>query len=366
MISRLVTPDLGRRVSVALAALALAGVGARAVFGSEHRGLPSTAGHAETARAELVNLPLVSARPDAALDLDSLVGRSGQLRVRLLESSEAESYPGVAERFDGDLRRPGFRTLEATSERSAFHFVTLTPWTRKFGGSVNGYSVGWWPAELRRMPENYANPAGFIEVTKENADIPLSTHFTLRDFITHDQKHVWPKYVVLREGLLDKLELVLSALESFGVETRNVSVLSGFRSPQYNARGAGEGMAQSSRHQFGDAADIIIDANRDGRMDDLNGDGRTTFEDLRVLDRAVQLIESRYPELVGGLGLYHAMGPSGPFAHIDVRGSRARWTNSGRGTSPRSAGTVAVNPVAAPSGRCLAEGPMAVLCAGVR
>ena len=34
---------------------------------------------------------------------------------------------------------------------------------------------------------------------------------------------------------------------------------------------------------------------------------------------------ARYPELVGGTGLYAYSGRSGPFAHIDVRGTRARW-----------------------------------------
>jgi len=82
----------------------------------------------------------------------------------------------------------------------------------------------------------------------------------------------------------------------------------------------------------------------------------------------VQLIEKQYPELVGGLGLYHEMGPSGPFAHIDVRGTRARWTNMR--TRRQSTGTVqtaATTPsIAQPSTRCAAQGEMAALCAGVR
>ena len=43
-----------------------------------------------------------------------------------------------------------------------------------------------------------------------------------------------------------------------------------------------------------------------------------------ILD-AVERVEARYPELVGGTGLYAYSGRSGPFAHIDVRGTRARW-----------------------------------------
>jgi hypothetical protein len=49
------------------------------------------------------------------------------------------------------------------------------------------------------------------------------------------------------------------------------------------------------------------------------------MRDLDVIGSAVAAVEKRFPELVGGLGTYAAMGPSGPFAHIDVRGTSARW-----------------------------------------
>ena len=49
------------------------------------------------------------------------------------------------------------------------------------------------------------------------------------------------------------------------------------------------------------------------------------LRDLDVIGAAVAAVEKRFPELVGGLGTYAAMGPSGPFAHIDVRGTSARW-----------------------------------------
>jgi hypothetical protein len=61
-----------------------------------------------------------------------------------------------------------------------------------------------------------------------------------------------------------------------------------------------------------------------------------------ILD-AVERVEARYPELVGGTGLYAYSGRSGPFAHIDVRGTRARWvrgvyrSKSRRSTKSRKA-----------------------------
>ena len=174
--------------------------------------------------------------------------------------------------------------------------------------------------------QRYYNPDGFIEVTQANAGLRLSEHFVLADFLTHDQLDVWPKFVVLQESLIDKLELVLADLASRGVKTDRVRVLSGFRAPYYNDRIIVEGAARTSRHQYGDAADIIIDANGDGRMDDLNRDGRLDLRDTQEILRSVERVEQQYPMLVGGLGLYHAMGASGPFAHVDVRGLSARWS----------------------------------------
>ena len=102
-------------------------------------------------------------------------------------------------------------------------------------------------------------------------------------------------------------------------------VRSGFRTPAHNLAVRGEGSARDSRHQFGDAADVFIDQEGNGRMSDLNGDHKVNFADVKMILDAVERVEARYPELVGGTGLYAYSGPSGPFAHIDVRGTRARW-----------------------------------------
>jgi uncharacterized protein YcbK (DUF882 family) len=310
--------------------------------------------------AELVNLPARSIVPSTTID--SLAGRSGAVRVAFLTREDVEQLPSLIKRFGSDVKLPGVRTLTLPQNGSNFAFVTLKPFTEKSGNYVNTYHVGRWPGERRNMPDNYENPAGFIEVTPENMDLRLSSHFTLRSFITHDQDNIWPKYVVMREELIDKLELVLSTLEEQGVPTRNVVVLSGFRTPQYNRRAAFEGAAYASRHQYGDAADLIIDADGNGRMDDLNRDGVVNFRDTDVINRAVEKVERQFPELVGGLGLYRAMGPSGPFAHIDVRGTRARWSNA------RPARTLAVNAMAeadarvTPTGTCKAPPEFAHLC----
>jgi uncharacterized protein YcbK (DUF882 family) len=173
-------------------------------------------------------------------------------------------------------------------------------------------------------------PRGFIEVTLQNRDTHVSEHFRLRDFLTKDQPNVWPKYLVLEPKLLDKLELVLADLRARGIDTKGVTVMSGFRTPNYNASGGDtRGRASLSRHMYGDAADVFIDNDGNGRMDDLNRDGREDLRDARVIEEAVTRVERAYPALVGGCGVYVATSAHGPFTHIDTRGYRARWVETG-------------------------------------
>jgi len=209
---------------------------------------------------------------------------------------------------------------------SAETVFTMRSFGQKVRAWLNGYRLGYWPQEKGRLrSEAYKNPDGFIEVTPENEDTRVSEHFRLRDFVSHDQKGVWPKYVVLREPLLDKLELVIEDLNDHGVNAEGMRIRSGFRTPAHNFAVRGEGSARDSRHQFGDAADVFIDQEGNGKMSDLNGDGKINFADVKMILDAVERVEARYPELVGGTGLYAYSGRSGPFAHIDVRGTRARW-----------------------------------------
>jgi uncharacterized protein YcbK (DUF882 family) len=278
----------------------------------------------------------VHAAPSITLP-DSLRGKSGALKFATLTAAEAASFPGFVETFGEEaIHTSGAQMLRQGAD--SFALITLMPFAEKRGGLVNGYRLGEWPAERWLMARNYFNPDGFVEVMPSNASLALSRHFVLGDFVTHDQQSRWPKYVVLEEKLIDKLELVLRELVQAGHRADRVVVLSGFRAPYYNERGSGEGMARASRHQYGDAADIIIDSNGDGQMDDLNGDRRLDLRDVGPITSAIERIEQQYPEFVGGLGTYSAMGPRGPFAHVDVRGTSARWEEAARarGASPQT------------------------------
>ncbi|MGH7481431.1 MAG: D-Ala-D-Ala carboxypeptidase family metallohydrolase, partial [Longimicrobiales bacterium] len=214
---------------------------------------------------------------------------------------------------------------EGVELASAVRMVVLVPMSARQGTRLEGYFVGRYPTEGSGRTDAYAPPAGLIRVTPELADLRISTHFRLREFLTHDQSEAWPKFVLVDRQLLDKLELVMAELERSGIAAEHMVVMSGFRTPQYNRRGLDAGRASLSRHQWGDAADVWIDNDGDWYMDDLNRDGRRNTGDARVMLRAVERVEARYPELIGGAGIYDDNGAHGPFIHIDARGSRARW-----------------------------------------
>ena len=200
--------------------------------------------------------------------------------------------------------------------------VRLVPMSAKRGGSIGSYRIGDWPDK----GGIYAPPSGLIEVTPQNRNVRVSQHFTLGDFLTKGQENVWPKYVAMSPRLLDKLELTIQELKESGNPVKDVGVISAFRTPHYNAYGGSTGgRGDLSRHMYGDAMDIYIDNDGDGRMDDLDRNGRVDFADAQVLAAAADRVEKKYPTLIGGIGTYRATGAHAGFVHVDTRGFRARW-----------------------------------------
>ena len=213
------------------------------------------------------------------------------------------------------------RNASVVSDFDTFHLLVKVPAAESSHGRLRGYHVGQYPNGTGR----YAPPAGFVEVNAANRDLQISRSLRLRNFLTHDQANVWPKYVLIDEHLLDKLELMLDELRAVQPAAGRVTIMSGFRTPQYNAQGLSAGRAALSRHQYGDAADVWIDDDGDGRMDDLDRNGRFDVADAGFLARIVERVEARYPELAGGISAYPATRAHGPFVHVDARGVRARW-----------------------------------------
>ncbi|MCP1676344.1 hypothetical protein J2T57_003505 [Natronocella acetinitrilica] len=202
-------------------------------------------------------------------------------------------------------------------------FVKM-PRRDKRNGRLNGYRVGNYPREPLRGMDIYQPPPGFIEVTPETADALVSPHFRLGQFVSK-QGGEYPRYVVLRPRLLLLLEAILEELRAEGLPVATLEVMSGFRTPWYNGH---IGNSQYSRHVWGGAADIYIDQRAPhGRMDDLNGDGRSDVNDARWLAAVVDRLQRRSgpQNFMGGIGIYGPRPHRGPFVHVDVRGFEARW-----------------------------------------
>src|SRR5262249_33625278 len=100
------------------------------------------------------------------------------------EGGAAPKHPGI---WNGLLAAG-----KAIRPVANFNVITMLPFSAKQNGRVGLYYVGNWPTERRSVEPSkaptgaYAPPAGFIEVTRENANTRVSEHFTLGDFVTHD------------------------------------------------------------------------------------------------------------------------------------------------------------------------------------
>lgn len=259
----------------------------------------------------------------------SVASLSGAGTTALASVGGLSGLAGLSGKLLAIFMLPGDASLRALAgaPTAGVSLIVMKPFSAKVDGRIGNYRLGNWPYEGRtpRSP-NYASPKGFIEVTPDNFGTHVSEHFTVGEFLTKDQTDVWPKYLVLDRRLLDKLELTIAELDREGYAVRNLSIMSGFRTPEYNERGVGPGGRSAvSRHQYGDASDVYPDDDGDGRLDDLNHDGRVDLKDARILASAAEVVERNNPQLVGGIGIYPATSSHGPFVHIDARGTRARW-----------------------------------------
>jgi len=204
------------------------------------------------------------------------------------------------------------------------NIFVMVPYKQLKGEYLNRYRIGKYPTIPFKQLPIYKPPKGFIEVTEENQDTYISPHFKLKEFICK-QASGYPKYIVLRERLLLKLELILQKVNEKGYHCNTFHIMSGYRTPYYNKA---IGDVKYSRHIYGGAADIFIDENpEDGMMDDLNKDGKIDYKDAVIIYDIIDAMYGRpwYEIFIGGLGRYRRTTSHGPFVHVDVRGFRARW-----------------------------------------
>lgn len=319
--------------------LATLGVFALAALGAVHLKYPRPS-LASPPFASFLGEGHASGRPSA-----TAFGTSGEVKVRFALPGEGVEYPLEVEGDPATLRygwirvgdtalvsepRPlGGPEVEAPERPGFYHLAlvigpdrqvldqlsvaVMVPFRDKIGAVLNGYRMGTYLAE--RFGGSRPAPDGFVEVTASDLKLHVTKHLRVADFVTHDGQENWPKYAAVSPRLLDKIELVVAEIARWHDRdsmTVRIDVKSGFRSPDHNRRIAHA--ARDSRHQYGDAADIAIDADADGRL---------TMADARLVALAVEVVERKYPELAGGLGIYS--GTRTPYVHIDARGSRVRW-----------------------------------------
>jgi hypothetical protein len=257
----------------------------------------------------------VTMLPGADLDVE-IAGHDGPYRLEARTGMLSSPRPGTWRWRAPGL--PGLVTLTVENGRGRrvfdLHAFVLVPFDQVRGGRLNGFRIGSYPAKTQ--------PLGFVEVTSDNVRTKLSPHFELRQFLSK-QPGGYPKYVVLSEPLILKLERIVEALDRAGHDVDTLTVMSGYRTPYYNES---IGNVRDSQHTAGTAADIFVDQTSDGRMDDLDGDGAVTRNDAIWLFRLIDGMD-RMPTALfkGGLGDYGSTAAHGPFVHVDVRGRLARW-----------------------------------------
>lgn len=272
-----------------------------------------------------------AAIPYRVFSMSVMPGEQLQLRADAADVKVAASA--------GRLRRSGDGVWYWRAPDSAGHAqltlrhsrgdeVVLTVFVLKpldgVGERARGYRVGHYPDEPLRGHPIYLPPPGLIVVKPEMVDLRVSPHFTLGQFLCKQQPDHWPKLVALRPALLESLELILEEVNRRGIAADTLSILSGFRTPWYNAA---IGNGRYSRHIWGGAADIFIDTTGNGMMDDVNADGRVDAGDARWLLDLINDLFAREdtPALPGGRGLYGPRPHRGPFVHVDARGWPAYW-----------------------------------------
>jgi len=222
---------------------------------------------------------------------------------------------------------PGVEELVVASgdERIRLNVFAMHPASGARDGQLNGFRIGQYPATPLRGDPIYLPPKGYVELNEQTASLELSPHFRLSQFPSKQAPDAYPKFLVLRETLLLKLELLLEDVNRRGIAAETLTVMSGYRTPYYNAA---IGNVQYSRHVYGGAADIYIDVSPvDDVMDDLNGDGKSNYVDAQVLYGWANALfrQPQNSHLAGGLGVYERNPAHGPFLHMDARGQRARW-----------------------------------------
>jgi peptidase M15-like protein len=322
-----------KRLGLLILVLALAASGARAVAPDRSRFWDASPTRARFVLqhgdvSSRLRVGLASVLPGETLEISARDRDGAPLAV------DVSGAPGLRPTRPGVWTfaapaRPGQQLLHVTSgeahDEIALNVFVLVPRARLTHGQINGYPIGHYPPPSVVQGTLVEPPPGFIEVTRGNEDMLVSPHFRLGQFLCKEHG-AYPKYLLLDARLLAKLESLLDALHQHGIAAQSLEIMSGYRTPAYN-REIGNATT-FSRHLWGDAADVFVDqAPRDGRMDDLDGNGVVDARDAELLYALADALDRDPPEdwSIGGAGFYDRTQAHGPFLHVDVRGHAARW-----------------------------------------
>ena len=199
--------------------------------------------------------------------------------------------------------------------------VVMVPYEKMEAGYLEGYRIDDYPKEPLKGLKQYERPRGFIRIMEDNLDQQLSPHFTFEQFLCKQQSS-YPKFIVVSTATLQMLESFLDFLNARGYDIDTFGVISGYRTPYYNRLIRN---VAYSRHIYGDAMDLFIDKDKDGSMDDLNGDGKFNGEDVAVLYDLAKEFHKENKAYTGGIGKYLQTSVHTEFIHMDNRGYMARW-----------------------------------------
>lgn len=232
------------------------------------------------------------------------------------------------------------------TQTATLRVISPTPGRLLRNGEIGGFKIGDYPDPsapgLRKnsyaalYPEKFFPPRAFYLVDDTSRDLRISRHRWLRDFALD---YPWfslgkRQYIALDYGLVRKAEDLIEEMNRAGLPGEKISIIYGFRPPAYNRDRAAQDDTESfeapfSFHQYGKALDFILDADGDGRLDDLDGDGRVTVRDTAPIIRCVNALDRRYRSqgmpLYGGAGLhdhhnFRERPVQSPYVHMDVRG----------------------------------------------
>ena len=267
----------------------------------------------------------VNERPIRRNIAAEMVLPGGTLELRSSQRLTVEAGEGQLEARPGGWRwqaprAPGHYPLTVRGQDGTviLNVLVLRPSSEMRDGRLGEYQIGHYPRRNGRS----TTPAGFIEVWRETESVALSPHFRIGQFLCK-QAGGYPKYLVVDLELIDKLEGVLQEINAAGHNVDTLEIMSGFRTPAYNA---GLNNVSFSQHLFGRAADVYVDTKPPAqRMDDLDRDGRADIRDVHWLFQLTSGLEHSGEVVAGGLGGYRANAMRGPFLHVDARGTPARW-----------------------------------------